>query len=107
MQTALVMTGRLEEFHLADVLQVVGFSRQYTAVELRRQDGGVHGTIWLKAGRVISAEQGGVRGAPAFYRMFSPTPDVFVVSRPPEPPDAEPSLGSLSSMLMEADGRSR
>jgi uncharacterized Zn finger protein len=52
----LVMTGRLSDFHLADVLQAVGLSRQYTAIELRRTEG-FDGTIWVKNGRVIAAER--------------------------------------------------
>jgi hypothetical protein len=107
MDSTLVMTGRLEEFQLADVLQVVGFSPQYTAVELRYRDGALHGTNMVKAGRVLRAEQGGVQGKPAFYRMFTPKTHVFVVSRRPEPPEFPPPLGSLASLLMEADGQTR
>ncbi|MCA9678622.1 MAG: DUF4388 domain-containing protein, partial [Myxococcales bacterium] len=95
----LVMTGRLEEFKLADVLQVVGLSRQFTAVELRRQDGRVHGTVWVKAGRVIGARCGGADGRDAFYELFGPTPVVFVVSRLPEPNAYPAPLGSLAGLL--------
>jgi chromosome partitioning protein len=104
---ALVMTGRLEEFQLADVLQVVGLSRQYTAIEIRRLDGRVEGTIWVKAGRVIGAERNGVRGLPAFYGMFGGKPGKFVVHHLPEPTAYPPPLGPLTSMLMEASARTR
>ena len=101
-ETTLVMTGRLEDFKLVDVLQVVGLSRQYTAVELRREDGRIYGTIWVKAGRVIGCEREGQRGRNAFYEMFGGSADVFVVSRLPEPSSYPQPLGSLASLLMEA-----
>jgi len=97
----LVMTGKLDDFRLADVLQVVGLSRQYTAVELRRDDGTVHGTIYVKAGRVVGAERGGVRGRAAFYDMFDPAADSFVVQRLPEPAELGAPLGSLATLLIE------
>lgn len=103
----LVMTGRLEEFQLADVLQVVGLSRQYTAIEIRRLDGRIEGTIWVKAGRVIGAERGGVRGLPAFYGMFGRKPGMFIVHHLPEPTAYPPPLGPLASMLMDAIERAR
>jgi len=97
----LVMTGKLDDFHLADVLQVVGLSPQLTAVELRRRDGNLHGTIYVKAGRVLAAERGDVRGRAAFYELFGAAAATFVVSRRPEPAPAPAPLGSLMALLME------
>jgi len=96
----LVMTGRLSDFHLADVLQAVGLSRQYTAIELRRTEG-FDGTIWVKNGRVIAAERDGVHGRQAFYAMFGAQAGVFVVSRLPEPPGHLAPLGTVADLLLE------
>ncbi len=100
--TSLVMTGLLADFKLEDVLQVVGLSRQFTAVELRRHDGQVHGTIYVKAGRVIGAQSPRVRGKPAFLEMFGAAAEVFVVSRLPEPSSFPTPLGPLANLLMDA-----
>lgn len=97
----LVMTGRLSDFHLADVLQAVGISRQYTAIELRRTDG-FDGTIWVKGGRVLGAERDGLHGRSAFYGMFGASAGVFVVSRLPEPPHHLAPLGTVADLLLEA-----
>lgn len=94
------MTGRLSDFHLADVLQAVGLSRQYTAIELRRTDG-FDGTIWVKGGRVLGAERDGVHGRPAFLGMFGASAGVFVVSRQPEPPHHLAPLGTVADLLLE------
>jgi cellulose biosynthesis protein BcsQ len=96
------MTGRLQEFRLADVLQAVGTTPQCTAIELRRDDGSVQGTIWLEAGRVIDAERGEVRGRDAFYDLFGvDTADVFVVSRLAAPPGRPGALGPVAGLLLE------
>src|SRR5262245_41592904 len=101
-KSGLVMQGSLNEFKLHDVLQVVGMSRQFTVVELKRQNGNHYGTIWIKAGRVIGAERGEAKGRFAFYEMFGSTPEVFVVSRLPDPPSYDAPIGSLTGLLVEA-----
>ena len=99
----LVMTGRLSDFHLADVLQAVGLSRQYTAIELRSTDG-FDGTIWVKNGRVLAAERDGVQGRSAFYGMFGASAGVFVVSRVPEPPPHLAPIGTVADLLLDQAG---
>jgi cellulose biosynthesis protein BcsQ len=98
----LVMSGRLDEFGLADILQAVAFSPKCSRVELVGQDGTLHGTIWIEGGRVIAAERGGVRGPTAFYDLFRVDPtDLFVVSRVARAPVDAP-LGSVASLLVDA-----
>ncbi len=99
--SVLVMTGKLSEFCLPDVLQVVAMSRQYTSIELRRADGRAVGVIWLKAGRVIDARCDRAGGRAALRTLFATSSDVFVVERLPEPTEFPTPLGSLSSLLME------
>ena len=62
--TTIVMAGRVEEFRLEDVLQVVGSSPQCTAIELFQDDGTVRGRIWIQSGRVLGA----IRVAPGDER---------------------------------------
>lgn len=101
-ETTIVMRGSLDEFSLADVLQVIGMSRQYTAVQLQTDDGREYGTVWIKAGRVIGARSSGAQGRPAFADLFGPGAAVFVVHRLPEPKAYPDPLGPLNAMLMEA-----
>ncbi len=101
-ETSVVMRGSLDEFSLADVLQVIGMSRQYTAVQLQTDDGREYGTVWIKAGRVIGARSSSAQGRHAFVDLFGPGAAVFVVHRLPEPKAYPDPLGPLNTMLMEA-----
>ena len=101
-ETTIVMRGSLDEFTLADVLQVIGMSRQYTAVQLQTNDGREHGTVWIKAGRVIGARSSGAQGRPAFVDLFGPGAALFIVHRLPEPKAYPDPLGPLNQLLMEA-----
>src|SRR5215813_13427937 len=100
-KSGLVMQGSLSEFKLHDVLQVVGMSRQFTVVELKKQNGNHFGTIWIKAGRVIGAERGEATGRFAFYEMFGQAAEVFVVSRMPDLQGYDAPNGSLPALLVE------
>ena len=101
----LVMSGELQEFSLADVLQVVGLSRQSTVVEVRRDGGSSLGTAWIKSGRVIRAQSQDVSGRPAFHRLFDPNGHRFIVHRVPDPPSYPAPLGLLTSLLADALAR--
>jgi chromosome partitioning protein len=98
----LVMQGSLDDFSLAEVLQVIGMSRQYTRIQLQCADGRECGTIWVKSGRVIGARAGGSDGRAAFVDLFGPGAAVFVVHRLPEPKTYPDPLGSLTTLLVEA-----
>jgi chromosome partitioning protein len=106
-ESSLVMKGLLSEFNLAEVLQVVAMSRQFTAIELKRHDGRRNGIIWIKSGRVIDAQRGTVQGRQAFYELFGAMADLFVVWRLQDPPEFGASLGDLPELLMQADQRIR
>jgi cellulose biosynthesis protein BcsQ len=105
--TSIVMKGLLSEFNLADVLQVVSLSRQFTAIELKKLDGRPNGVIWIKSGHVIAAQQGSVEGRPAFYELFHSMADMFVVFRLDDPPSFNPPIGRLPDLLLEAADPSR
>jgi chromosome partitioning protein len=99
-----VMSGKLSDFELAEVLQVVGIGRQYTGVELSR-DNGVLGTIFVKGGKIVSVDTPDAAGRDALFRLFNEQQGHFRVYRA-DAPDALPEpLGSLGSLLMEAIAR--
>jgi chromosome partitioning protein len=102
LDTGLVMKGSLGDFELADVLQVVGLSRQLTAIEVRLDDGSHYGTIWVKSGRVVNARRGPTQGKLAFYDMFAPRKATFLVSRLADLPAFPEPIGAVASLLLEA-----
>ena len=97
-----VMQGSLSEFRLFDILQVVGISRQHTLIELRHQQRVAQGAIWVKSGQVLQARCGEDEGRGAFFELFGPVADSFVVVRLDDPPRFEQPLGGLSMLLLEA-----
>lgn len=97
-----IMQGSLQEFGLADVLQVVGLGRQYTGVELSLGGGGT-GTIFVKSGQVVSAEANPHQGREAFHRLFRGAQGDFFVFRADTPQDIREPIGSLSTLLMDAE----
>jgi chromosome partitioning protein len=104
---SVVMKGLLSEFTLAEVLQVVSLSRQFTAIELHGLDGRHCGVIWIKSGHVIDAQSGSAQGRSAFYELFQPTADTFVVFRLADPPRFNTPIGRLPELLLEAVDASR
>lgn len=96
-----VMQGHLSEFDLAAVLQVVGLGRQYTGVEVYREDGRA-GTIFVKSGVVVSVEAPPAQGKEAFFEMFADTQGRFFVFRTETPQQLPEPLGPMHRLLMEA-----
>jgi len=97
-----IMQGSLQEFALADVLQVVGLGRQYTGVELSFGDG-YTGTIFVKSGQVVSAEANPHEGREAFHRLFRSAQGDFFVFRAETPQELAEPIGPLSTLLMDAE----
>jgi chromosome partitioning protein len=97
-----IMQGSLQEFGLADVLQVVGLGRQYTGVELSL-GGGNTGTIFVKSGQVVSAQANPHEGREAFHRLFRGAQGDFFVFRADTPQELHEPIGSLSTLLMDAE----
>lgn len=96
-----VMQGSLDEFDLAQVLQVVGIGRQYTAVEVQH-DSGLMGTIFVKSGKVVSVEGKDAGGRDAFFRLFDSQHGSFSVFRMETPSALPEPLGAINKLLMEA-----
>jgi chromosome partitioning protein len=94
---------------LADLLQVVGVSRQYFCVRLEAADGAVLGSIWMKSGFVVGVGAGELTGREAFFSLFDAAAASFSVYRPRQSPAAYPQpLGSIAELMLEAaDERER
>jgi cellulose biosynthesis protein BcsQ len=106
-----VMEGELEGIDLVEVLQVVGIGRQYTGVELRKADQTPFGTVFIKAGKVVSAVAGPARGRDAFFALFAQVATesrkFFHVFRMETPRDLPEPVGSLGNLMLEALARSK
>jgi cellulose biosynthesis protein BcsQ len=96
-----VMRGRLREFDLGQVLQVVGIGRQYTGVEIL-DDTMVLGTIFVKSGKVVRVEAAGKDGREALFDLFRHSDGNFAVFRTEMPPALPEPLGAVQVLLMEA-----
>src|SRR5262245_36731110 len=99
-----VMRGRLREFDLAQVLQVVGIGRQYTGVEVSN-DVTVLGTIFVKSGKIVQVETSDARGLDAFFKLFGETDGQFFVYRTDTPAALPEPLGAVDGLLVEAMNR--
>lgn len=97
-----IMQGSLQEFGLADVLQVVGLGRQLTGIELSFGDG-YTGTIIVKSGQVVSAQATPHEGREAFHRLFRNARGDFFVFRADTPQTLAEPIGPLSTLLMDAE----
>jgi cellulose biosynthesis protein BcsQ len=95
------MRGRLREFDLGQVLQVVGIGRQYTGVEIL-DDTMVLGTIFVKSGKVVRVEAEGKDGREALFDLFRHSDGNFAVFRTEMPPALPEPLGAVQVLLMEA-----
>lgn len=106
-----VMEGELEGIDLVEILQVVGIGRQYTGVELRKADQTPLGTLFIKAGKVVSAVAGQARGREAFFQLFqlvgSESRKFFHVFRMETPKELPEPIGSLGNLLLDALARSK
>jgi chromosome partitioning protein len=106
-----VMEGELEGIDLVEILQVVGIGRQYTGVELRKADQTPLGTLFIKAGKVVTAAAGSTRGRDAFFQLFQQVGNearkFFHVFRMETPSELPEPVGSLGNLLIEALARSK
>lgn len=96
-----VMQGRLSDFDLAQVLQVVGIGRQYVGVEVHNNNA-VAGTIYVKSGKVVSASAAGKQGKEAFFSLFQHGGGSFYVFRSATPGDLPEPIGALTGLMVEA-----
>jgi MinD-like ATPase involved in chromosome partitioning or flagellar assembly len=101
---ATVMEGSLQDFSLADILQVLSVSPEYTRIELTAEDRSPAGAIVLKSGKIVQSVAGGDRGSEAFFSLIQRRLGFFKVFRDePNGRTLEP-IGSVRQLLIEAHG---
>ena len=95
-----IMEGKVGEVDIGVLLETVGLSRQFTGIEVHAPHG-VLGSIYLKAGMVISVMAGAKRGIDALTDLVAAGPNMnFKVFRMQAVPDAVEPLGSIMSVLL-------
>ena len=98
-----VMEGSLSDFDVATILQVVSTARQHTVMEVLTPQGVRAGSIQLKAGKVLCAETGSLRGVAAVRQLLSaPNSFRFAVFRALGTSGALPLLGAVDEVLLQA-----
>lgn len=98
----LVMGGSLSDFRLDEILQIVGLSRQFTAIVLKEKNI-THGVIFVKSGMVVNAQtKEKEQGRNAFFSLFRQPGEVFEVFRVPAPSSYPVPLGGVNAILVEA-----
>lgn len=94
-----VMAGSLSEFDVASLMRVVSSGRQHTAIEILNEASNVTGTIFLKAGKVVSARAGSVEGVAAVCEILELPPNFnFAIFRVPTEAPYE-AIGSVDEIL--------
>jgi chromosome partitioning protein len=97
-----ILEGRLADFNLVEVLQVLSLSRQYARVELFDDDRLLAGSIFVKSGKIVQAAIGALRGRAAFVSLIRRPPVSFRVFRVNTPALVPEPIGALSNLLFEA-----
>lgn len=97
-----ILEGKLADFNLVEVLQVLSLSRQYARVELFDDDRLLAGSIFLKSGKIVQAATGVLRGKAAFVSLIRRPPVSFRVFRVNTPALIPEPIGALSNLLFEA-----
>ena len=98
----LVMEGRLEEFALPSILQVLSIGRQFTAVELTDPESATIGSITIKSGQIVNANLRQRGGVDAFFDLFAVSLHQFRVYRMPTPTRLPKPLGAIGPLLVKA-----
>jgi cellulose biosynthesis protein BcsQ len=100
-----VMEGSLDDFDVADILGVLGLSRQYTRLELYCSDGGAAGAVFMKSGKVVQAVCGALLGREAFLSLIALRLGAFRVVRVEMPALVPEPIDTLTALLIEAASR--
>ncbi|HRC58836.1 MAG TPA: DUF4388 domain-containing protein, partial [Kofleriaceae bacterium] len=65
-----MMEGRLDEFDLATLLQVIGLGRSCIELEVLSEAGAQVGSVWVKSGKIVSARAGNIEGIAAISQLM-------------------------------------
>lgn len=66
-----MMEGRLDEFDLATLLQVLGLGRSCIELEVLDESGAAVGAVWVKAGKLVFARAGNIEGLAAIAELLA------------------------------------
>lgn len=66
-----MMEGRLDEFDLATLLQVLGLGRSCIELEILDEAGSAVGAVWVKAGKLVFARAGNIEGMAAIAELLA------------------------------------
>ncbi|HEX4337804.1 MAG TPA: AAA family ATPase [Polyangiaceae bacterium] len=97
-----VMEGSLHDFSLADILQILSVSPEYTRIELQGEDRSPAGAIVLKSGNVVRSVSGADEGTDALFRLLQRRAGFFRVFRDEPLSEGEEPVGSVRHLLIEA-----
>lgn len=98
----LVMEGRLSDFTLPSILQVVSIGRQLTSIELADRQDSTIGSISIKSGQIVNARLRHRGGVDAFYDLFTVPLDHFRVYRLPTPDNLPDPIGAVGPLVVKA-----
>jgi chromosome partitioning protein len=99
-----VMEGSLQDFSLADILQILSVSPEYTRIELSAEDRSLAGAIVLKGGNVVHSVSGADCGSTALFGMLKRRAGFFRVFREEGASVGLSPIGSVRQLLLEASG---
>jgi len=98
-----MMHGRLDEFDLPTLLQVIGMGRCYVELEILNETGTRVGIVGIKAGQIVSARTRDSNGIAAISALLSsPQSFEFAAFRSDAELGQIESLGSVSEILLRS-----
>jgi len=100
--STVIMAGALNTFDVSSVLQAVSLSRQYTSIRLWNAARQETGELRVKAGQLLHAAAGELRGKAAFRAIVqSDAHQTFRVERMTEATNLPEPLGPLARLLLD------
>lgn len=105
-----VMEGSLTDFDVPTLLQTIGMGRMYMEIDVLSETGEAIGSVFLKAGKIMSARTGSFEGLQAVRELLeSPKHFHFAVFRVDDEVSKKlqsvDPVGGLSQVLMDAQPR--
>ncbi|MEZ4362230.1 MAG: DUF4388 domain-containing protein [Kofleriaceae bacterium] len=99
-----MMEGRLDEFDLTVLLQVIGMGRTCVELEVVGQRGQPVGAVWVKAGKVVAARAGDIEGLSAISQLLGSKDGYqFTAFRVDRDLEHESALASVHEILTSKD----
>jgi|Deesub1362A_J573_1020465.scaffolds.fasta_scaffold00275_33 putative nucleotidyltransferase with HDIG domain len=94
------LSGTLEDFSLADIIQILNLGLKTAKVELTRN--GQKGAIYLLNGKVVHASVGDLQGKDAFFEMFGWDKGMFRIIHGLTTPEVNINIDTMHLLLQTA-----